>query len=158
MPDSSKQVDVQIKGNNEVCPWASQWKVALVNSLVKIQPKSLNNGWVDAGIAYASYSLLQHLVLFQQVASARHPTKASTAKALVEPGDFPALWLDGFSLKPANHHSTPNLGHQALLIPVGSMGTDAKKCPRARLKAVETDPIFEAKNDLKFEASFGFKH
>ena len=38
-------------------------------------------------------------LLFQQVASARHPTKATTAKALVEPGDFPALWLDGFSLK-----------------------------------------------------------
>ena len=25
---------------------------------------------------------------FQQVASARHPTKANTAEALVEPGDF----------------------------------------------------------------------
>ena len=53
---------------------------------------------------------------FQQVASARHPTKANTAKALV------ALWLDGFSLKPANHHSTPNLGHQALLISCGLHG------------------------------------
>ena len=92
---------------------------------------------------------------FQQVASARHPTKANTAKALVEPGDFPALWLDGFSLKPANHHSTPNLGHQALLI---SRGHRRKKGPRARLKTVETDPIFEAKNGFKFEASFGFKH
>ena len=38
------------------------------------------------------------------------------------------------------------------------MGTDTKKSPRARLKTVETDPIFDAKNDLKFEASFGFKH
>lgn len=95
---------------------------------------------------------------FQQVASARHPTKANTAKALVEPGDFPALWLDGFSLKPANHHSTPNLGHQALLISCGLHGHRHKKSPRARLKTVETDPIFEAKNGLKFEASFGFKH
>ena len=97
-------------------------------------------------------------VQFQQVASARHPTKASTAKALVEPGDFPALWLDGFSLKPANHHSTPDLGHQALLISCGLRGHRRKKGPRARLKTVETDPIFEAKNGFKFEASFGFKH
>ena len=43
---------------------------------------------------------------FQQVASAHHRTKANTAKALVEPGDFPALWLDGFSLTPANHQGT----------------------------------------------------
>ena len=59
--------------------------------------------------------------------SARHPTKANTAKALVVPGDFPALWLDGFSLKPANHHSTPNLGHQALLISCGLHGHRRKK-------------------------------
>ena len=37
------------------------------------------------------------------------------------------------------------------------MGTNTKKSPRARLKTVETDPIFEAKNGVKFEASFGFK-
>ena len=59
---------------------------------------------------------------FQRVASARHPTKANTAKALVEPGDFPALWLDGFSLKP-----TPNLGHQALPISCGLHGRRIKK-------------------------------
>ena len=104
-----------------------------------------------------SLPCLRH-VQFQQVASARHPTKANTAKALVEPGDFPALWLDGLSLKPANHHSTPNLGHQALLISCGLHGHRHKKSPRARLKTVETDPIFEAKHGLKFEASFGFKH
>ena len=85
---------------------------------------------------------------FQQGASARHPTKANTAKALVEPDDFPALWLDGLSLKPANHHSTPNLGHRALLISCGLHGHRHKKSPRARLKTVETDPIFEAKNGL----------
>ena len=58
----------------------------------------------------------------QQLAAARHPTKANTAEALVEPSDFPALWLDGINLKPANHHSTPNLGHQALLIFCGLHG------------------------------------
>ena len=53
---------------------------------------------------------------FQEVGSARHPTKANTTKALIERGDFPALWLDGISLKPVNHHSTPNLKHQVFLI------------------------------------------
>ena len=38
------------------------------------------------------------------------------------------------------------------------MDTDTKKGPRARLKTVETDPIFEAKKGLKFEASFGFNY
>ena len=71
---------------------------------------------------------------FQQVASARHPTKANTAKALVEPGDFPALWLDGFSLKPANHHSTPNLGHRALLISCGLHGHRHKKKSQSTLE------------------------
>ena len=95
---------------------------------------------------------------FQRVASARHPTKANTAKALVEPGDFPALWLDGFRLKPANHHSTPNLGHQALPISCGLHGRRIEKSQSTLENRIETDPIFEAKNGLKFEASFGFKH
>ena len=81
-------------------------------------------------------------VQFQQVASARHPTKASTAKALVEPGDFPALWLDGFSLKPANHHSTPNLGHQALLISCGLHGHRRKKMSQSTLENRRDRPDF----------------
>ena len=79
---------------------------------------------------------------FQQVASARHPTKANTAKALVGPGDFPALWLDGFSLKPANHHSTPNLGHQALLISCGLHGHRRKKMSQSTLENRRDRPDF----------------
>ena len=79
---------------------------------------------------------------FQQVASACHPTKASTAKALVVPGDFPALWLDGFSLKPANHHSTPNLGHQALLISCGLHGHRHKKESQTTLENRRDRPDF----------------
>ena len=96
---------------------------------------------------------------FQEMGFACHPTKANTTKALVEPGDFPALWLDGISLKPINHHSTPNLGHQVFLISSKKLHghKHQKKRPRARLKTVEADPIFEAKNGLKFEATFGFK-
>ena len=37
------------------------------------------------------------------------------------------------------------------------MDTNTKNHPRARLKTVEADSIFEAKNGLKFEATFGLK-
>ena len=79
---------------------------------------------------------------FQQVASARHPTKANTAKALVEPGDFPASWLDGLSLKPANHHSTPNLGQQALPISCGLHGHRHKKKSQSTLENRRDRPDF----------------
>ena len=96
---------------------------------------------------------------FQQVASARHPTKANTAKALVEPGDFPALWLgwvQSEASKPS-FNTKPWASSFANFLWAPWTQTP-KKSPRARLKTVETDPIFEAKNGLKFEASFGFKH
>ena len=64
--------------------------------------------FLEAKLSLKNTTEIPRPVQFQQVASARHPTKANTAKALVEPGDFPALWLDGHRRKKKSQGTLEN--------------------------------------------------